>query len=327
MASCMRFSSLFLAGLIAALIAPAAAQVRERQRVVGVLSLSAAPTLRDEVFARRLRELGWVDGRNVRFEHRRAANRVDQLALLADELVRLKVDVIVAQATPAVQAARNATRTIPIVSLSADPVGNGFVASLSRPGGNITGISMMMPDLEGKHLELLKEMQPRLARVAYLGHKNDPSHRLFIKHAQDAGARLGIQLQPVVIERLEEIEAAFSAMKSARAEALIVQPLFTNTLGFGPKIADLASRNGLPTISSADIFADIGGLMHFGPDPVGTYERVAFYVDRVLKGGNPAQMPLEQPQKFALVINLKTAKGLRLRTPATLIARADKVIQ
>lgn len=296
--------------------------------MIGVLSLSAGPTLRDEVFERRLRELGWVAGRNIRIEHRRAANKIDRLPALADELVRLKVDLIVAQATPAVQAARNATRTIPIVSISADPVGNGFVASLARPGGNITGVSMMMPDLEGKHLELLKEISPRLARVAYLAHGNDPSHRIFVKHAQDAGHKLGLEIQPLVVTRLEEIDDAFfAAMKKARTDALIVQPLFVNTLGLGKQIAELAAKNGLPSISSADTFAEAGGLMHFGPDPLATYERVAFYADRVLKGANPAVTPLEQPQKFTLVINLRTAKRLGLATPQSLLSRADKVIE
>jgi putative tryptophan/tyrosine transport system substrate-binding protein len=304
----MRLARLFLAVWLMAALQPASAQ--QKVRVIGILSLSAKPTLRDEVFERKLRELGWVDGRNVRIEHQRAANQVGRLPALAQELVRRKVDVIVAQATPAVQAAKGATRTIPIVSLSADPVGNGFVASLSRPGGNITGVSMMMPDLEGKHLELLKEISPKLARVAYLGHRNDPAHRLFVKHAQEGGSRLGIQVQALIVERAEDIDGAFEAMKKERAEALIVQPLFANTLGLGPRIAELAARGRLPTISSADVFADVGGLMVFGPDPTATYERIAFYVDRVLKGGNPAEMPLEQPQTFTLILNLKTAKQL-----------------
>ncbi len=321
----MQLTKLLFAALLLAGSQPVAAQ--QKARVIGILSLSAKPTLRDEVFERRLRELGWVDGRNVKVEYRFAANKVERLAVLADELVRLKVDVIVAQSTTSVQAAKNATRTIPIVSISADPVGNGFVASLARPGGNITSVSMMAPDLEGKHLEFLREFLPRISRVAYLGHRNDPSHRLFVKHAQDGGANLGIQIQPVIIERPEEIEEAFSAMRKGRADALIVQPLFANVMGLGPRIAELAAKDGLPTISSADIFAEAGGLMHFGPDPLATYERVAFYVDRVLKGANPAVTPLEQPQKFTLVINLKTAKRLGLKTPPSLISRADKVIQ
>jgi putative ABC transport system substrate-binding protein len=318
--------SLF-AALMLAVVHPAEAQQPEKIKTIGILSLSAKPTLRDEVFERRLRELGWVEGQNARIEYRRALNQVARLSALAEELVRLKVDVIVAQSTPAVKAAKDATRTIPIVSISADPVGNGFVASLARPGGNITGVSMMMPELEGKRLELLRELSPKLSRVAYLAHGKDPSHRLFLKETQDAGQRLGMRVQPFIVQGPEEFESAFSAMKRERAGALIIQPLFGNTLGLGPQLAELAARNGLATISSADVFAEVGGLMVHAPDPLATYQLVATYVDRVLKGANPAELPLEQPRKFVLVINLKTAKRLGLRVPQSLLWRADKVIE
>lgn len=318
--------SLF-AALILAAVHLAEAQQTEKTRVIGILSLSAKPTLRDEVFERRLRELGWVEGQNARIEYRRAPNQVERLSALAEELVRLKVDVIVAQSTPAVKAAKDATRTIPIVSISADPVGNGFVASLARPGGNITGVSMMMPELAGKGLEFLRELSPKLSRIAYLAHGKDPSHRLFLKEAQDAGQRLGMRVQPVIVQGPEEFESAFSAMKRERAGALIIQPLFGNTLGLGPQLAELAARNGLATISSADVFAEVGGLMVHAPDPLATYQLVATYVDRVLKGANPAELPVEQPLKFTLVINLKTAKRLGLRVPQSLLFRADKVIE
>jgi len=231
---------LFIAVVIMGAVAEA--QQTEKTRVIGILSLSAKPTLRDDVFQRRLRELGWVEGQTVRIEYRRAANKVEHLPALAEELVRLKVDLIVAQSTPAVQAAKNATRTIPIVSISADPVGNGFVASLARPGGNITGVSMIMPELTGKRLELLREISPKLSRVAFLAHGGDPSHKLFVKEAQDAGRNRAVRVQPLIVERPEEFESAFSAMKRERADALIIQPLFINTLGYGQQLGDLTAK-------------------------------------------------------------------------------------
>jgi putative ABC transport system substrate-binding protein len=310
-----------------AIVHVAAAQPTDKPRVLGILSLSAEPTLRDEVFERRLRELGWIEGQNARFEYRRAANKIERLPALAEELVRLNVHVIVAQSTPAVKAAKDATRTIPIVSISADPVANGFVASLARPGGNITGVSMMMPELAGKGLELLREVAPKLSRVAYLAHGDDPSHRLFLKETGDAGRRLGVRVQPVIIRGPQEFDAAFAAMKRERAGALIVQPLFVNTMGLGPQLAELSAKNGLAAISSADVFADVGGLMVHAPDPLATYQRVATFVDQVLRGANPAELPIEQPQKFSLTINLKTAKRLGLRVPQSLLLRADKVIE
>ena len=317
-----------VAALLLAVVHGAEAQQTAKTQVIGILSLSAGPTLRDDVFECRLRELGWVEGQNVRIEYRRAANQVDRLAALAEELVRLPVDLIVAQSTPVVQAAQRATQTIPIVSISADPIGNGFVASLARPGGNITGVSMMMPEFAGKHLELLRELSPQLSHVAFLAYGSDRSHRLFLKEGQDAGQRLGIHIQPVVVERAEEFESAFAAMRTARADALVIQPIFINTLGLGPQLAELAASHGLPTISNSDpAFAEAGGLMLYGPDPLATYQRVAYYVDRVLKGANPADLPVEQPQKFVLMINLKTAMRLGLSVPPLLLFRADKVIE
>lgn len=320
----------FIGSLVTGFLVPplaVEAQQPEKMKVIGVLSLSAKPTLRDEVFERRLRELGWLQGKNLTIEYRRAANQVERLPALADELVKLKVDVIFAQATPAVKAAKDATQTIPIVSISADPVGNGFVASLARPGGNITGVSMMMPELDGKRLELLRELSPKLSRVAYLLHGKDPSHRLFLKAMQEAGRRLGIRIQPVIVQGAEEFDNAFSVMKREHAGAVIVQPLFSNTLGLGPQLAELAARNRLAAISSADDFADAGGLMAHAPDPLATYQLVAPYVDKVLRGASPAELPLQQPQKFVLVINLKTAKRLGVKVPQLLLFRADRVIE
>jgi len=305
----------------------ARAQQAEKIRVIGILTPAAKPSLRDEVFLKGLRELGWIEGKNVRIEYRRAANSTERLSAMAEELVRLKVDLIVALSTPAVAAAKNATQTVPVVTISADPVGNRFIASLARPGGNITGISMMMPQLAGKRLELLKEIVPGLTRVAFLLYGKDQSHLIFAREAQDAGRALGIQLQPVVVNGLDEFESAFASMQKEKAGALIVQPLFVNTLGAAPRLVELAAKVRLPITSDGDGFADAGGLLFYGPDPVPIYERIAVYVDRVLKGVKPADLPVEQPQRFQLAVNLKTAKALGIKIPRTILLRADRVIE
>ena len=317
----------FLVVLSLAPLDLAQAQQTEKTRVIGYLSPANGPTVGTEVFRRGLRELGWFEGQNLRIEYRWAARRADRLPALADELVRLKVDLIVAQSTPAVQAAKTATATIPIVMGSAaDAEGSGFVASLARPGGNITGVSMMMSALAGKRLELLKEIVPKFSRVAYLAFGPDPAHKLFLKQTQEAGQSLKIRVHPVVVKGPEEFQNAFAAMKREGADALVVQPLFSNTLGLGPQVAELAATNRLPTISDGNGFAEEGGLMYYGPDNLAIYGRIAGYVDRILKGAKPADLPVEQPHKFQLVINLKTAKRLGLDVPQSLLSRADKVI-
>jgi putative ABC transport system substrate-binding protein len=300
---------------------------QDRMRVVGYLTPAGKPSLRDEVFRKGLRQHGWVEGKNVRIEYRRGGDDPVRMAALARELAQLKVDVLVAQSTPAVHAAKAATVSIPIVTISADPVANGFVPSLARPGGNITGISMMMPALAGKRIELLREISPKLARVGFLGHGDDPAHKVFIRELQEAGRTLGVGVQPVVVRSAAEFDGAFAALKRERAEALIVQPLFINTLGAGPRLTQLALQNGIPAISDGDGFAEAGGLMFFGPNPLAIYERLAVYVDRVLRGARPAEMPIEQPQTFELVVNLKTAKALGIAIPRSLLHRADRVIQ
>lgn len=319
----------FISFVGAAVLLPGSiAAQSEKVRVIGYLTPAAKPSLRDEIFRKGLRELGWVEGKNMRLEVRRAGNSTERLAALAEELVQLRVDVMIATSTPAVFAARNATRSVPIpvVTISADPVGNGFIGSLARPGGNITGISMMMPQLAGKRLELLGEIVPKLSRVAFLAHGDDPSHRIFIKELQQAGESLGIQVQPVIVKGAGDFENAFAAMKRAKADALIIQPLFINNMGNAPQLAELAVKNGIPATSDGDGFAEAGGLLFYGPDPLVIYERIAIYADRVLRGSKPADMPVEQPQKFLLAINLKTAKALGASIPRSLLLRADKVI-
>jgi putative ABC transport system substrate-binding protein len=323
--------SLVLLLIIATLVgcvAMAEAQQPKKVPRIGLLGLASGPARPEEAFLQGLRDLGYVEGQNITIEYRWAGGKVDRLPALAEELVRLKVDLIVVRATPVVQAAKNATTTIPIVMLgAADPVGSGFVASLARPGGNITGMSNIMPELAGKRLELLREVLPKLSRVAFLAHGGDPAHKLFVKEAQEAAERFGMKFQPVVIVAPEEIEGAFSAIIRERAGALIIQPLFINNLGQGPRIAELAVRNRLATVSDVDEFVDAGGLMSYGPNRWGLFRRAATYVDRILKGTKPADLPVEQPTKFELFINLKTAKQIGLTVPPNVLARADKVIK
>ena len=304
------------------------AQQAKKVPRIGYLNLSAGPAGPEAAFLQGLRDLGYEDGRNIVIEYRWAAGRTERLPALAEELVRLKVDVIVARATPVIQAAKNATKSIPIVMMgAADPVGSGFIASLARPGGNITGSSSMMPELAGKRLELLREIVPKLSRVAFLAHGGDPAHKLFVKEAQEAADGFRMNFQPVVIAGPEEIESAFSAITRERAGALIVQPLFVNNLGQGPRIADLAVRNRLPTVSDGVPFADTGGLMFYGSDPLPRFRRAAIFVDKILKGAKPTDLPVEQPMKFDLIINLKTAKQIGLTIPQSVLFRADRVIK
>ena len=321
-------TTLALCAMLLALCFAAQAQPTKKIPRIGFLTLIASPDPREEAFLQGLRELGYIEGQSITIEFRRAAGKVDRLPELAEELVRLKAEVIVARATPAVQAAKNATTTIPIVMMGvADAVGSGFVASLARPGGNITGMTNIMPELAGKKLELLKEIVPKLSRVAFLAYGRDPAHKLFVKEAQQAAEGFGMKFQPLVITAPEEIEGAFSTMIRERAGALVVQPLFIAGLGQGQRIAGLAVKNRLPTVSDGYGFPEAGGLMLYGPDPKQLSRRAATFVDKILKGTKPADIPVEQPTKFELVINLKTAKALNLTIPQSVLFRADRVIK
>jgi putative ABC transport system substrate-binding protein len=315
----------FLALMLCAL--PLNAQT-DRIRVVGFLSPASEPSKRHEAFREDLRKLGWIEGQNLKIEFRFGAGRPERLAAMAEELVRMKPDVIVAQSTPAVQAAKSATSTIPIVmNAAADPLGSGFVSNLARPGGNITGMSMMMPELAGKRLELLRDFLPKFSRVAFLGHGGDPAHRQFMQQTQEAGRKLGVQVQVLIVQRPEEFEGAFAEMAKQRADALVIQPLFVNTLGLGPRLAELAVTHRLPTICDGVGFAEQGGLLYYGPDTRAFYPRGALYVDKILRGADPATLPVEQPQKFEMVINLKTARQLGLGVPRGMLLKADRVIE
>jgi putative ABC transport system substrate-binding protein len=322
------FSGIALCTLLFALCAPAGAQQPKEIPRIGLLTLIANPDPLELLFLQALRDLGYDEGRNIVIEYRRAAGKVEQLPHLAEELVRSKVDLLVVRSTPVVQAAKNVTTTIPIVMVGVgDPVRSGFVASLARPGGNITGMSNILPELAGKRLDLLREIRPKLSRVGFLAYGPDPLHQAFVKDAQEAAERLKIQIRPAVIDRVQEIEATFSNMNRERADALIVQPLFISNLGQAQRIAGLAMKNRLLTISDGGGFAEAGGLLFYGPDQKPMFRRAATFVDKILKGAKPADLPVEQPTKFDMIINLNTAKQIGLTIPKSVLYRADKVIR
>jgi putative ABC transport system substrate-binding protein len=279
-----------------------------------------------EAFRQGLRELGYVEGQNIAIESRWTEGTDDRLPALAADLVRSKVDVIVAETGAATRAAQQATRTIPIVmSLVNDPVGSGLVASLARPGGNVTGLTIMSPDLVGKQLELLKEVVPKVSRVALLRHPDNPASAAQLREAEAAAQGLGVRLQTLEARSPQEIDGAFAAMTRERAGALLVIP---DTLFWSQRrqIVDLAVKRRLPSIRIGEAYADAGGLMSYGPSYRDLERRAATYVDKILKGANPADLPVAQPTKFELVINLKTAKAIGLAIPQPLLQRADRTI-
>ena len=281
---------------------------------------------RAAAFAQRLRELGWVEGRTIAIEYRWAEGRNDYLADIAAEFVRLKVNIIVAGGTPAVMAAKQAMPAVPIVFATAgDPVGVGFVASLARPGGNITGVSSLTADLAGKRLDLLREAISNLGRLAIMGNVGNPLTVLELGELQAAARPLGLQLDTLEIRRPQDIASALDAVKG-RADALYVcQDLLTR--GSRLRINTLALAARLPVMHASREFIEAAGLMSYGPNFPDLYRRTADYVDKILRGAKPADLPVEQPTKFELVVNLTTAKALGLEIPATVLARADEVIE
>ncbi len=276
------------------------------------------------------RERGYVEGQNIVIEYRAAEGRIDHFPALATDLVRLKVDLIVAGSMPAARAARQATTTIPIVAPTmGDPVGDGFVTSLARPGGNITGLTFLGPELVPKRLELLKEALPKVSRVAGLWHPGNLSERTtkdMLSQTETAARALGVQLQLVGVRSPDELDRAFSTMARQRADALL---MFPSAMLFNERrrVIDLAEKHRLPSVYAAKEFVELGGLISYGASITDLFRRAATYVDKILKGAKPADLPIEQPTKFDLVINLKTAKALGLTIPHSLLQRADEVIQ
>ena len=318
----------FGAGALAAPLACFAQQQRPKVARIGLLEAASASISanRLEALIAGLRERGLVEGKNILIEYRWAEGKYERLPGLAAELVQMKVDVIVAAAPPAIQAAQRATPTIPIVMLrTSDPVGRGFVASLARPGRNITGLSNINVEVMSKYLELLRAAVPKLSRVAVLVNPTNPSHADFLKSVQATERTIRVKTLPVHASIESQIEAAFGSMKQERAEALIVLP-DSFFQAQARRIAELATHQRLPTMFSTRQAVESGGLMSYGQNDVEHYYRAATYVDKILKGAKPGDLPVEQPTKFELVINMKTAKALGL-TMQDLLFRADKVIE
>ena len=320
---------LFLLGATALAPRLVRAQAPAKVRRIGLLSSfsSSDATLLHQAFREGLRDLGWVEGKNISIEYRYAEGRSNRLPELAADLVRLKVDIIVTGFTSDALAAKNATRVIPIVMAAAgDPVASGLVVSLARPGGNITGLSQMSMELGGKRLELLKEMVPKLSRVGVLWNPQGAASPIYWKEVQVPARQLRIQLHSLEVRSPNDFEKAFEDALQARADALSIMPdpVFTTNL---KRIAGLAAKSGLPSIYHISEFADAGGFVAYGPDRADMFRRAATYVDKILKGAKPGDLPVDQATKFELVINMKTAKTLGITIPQSILVRVDRVIE
>ena len=319
---------LALCAMLFTLSLPAQAQQPAGIPRIGILSPASASFIsaRDEAFRKRLRELGYVEGKNIVIEYRYADGKPERLPDLAAELVRLKVDVIVT-AGPATLAAKKASATIPIVFAAAsDPVGSGLVSSLARPGGNITGLSNIAQDLDGKRLELLKEAFPKIARVAFLWGSGGRSGNRALTDMEAAAKALGLKLLSLEVRSLDGFDSAFARAKRDGAQALITitGPLINTQQR---QVLDFAAKNRLPAMYQESEWVKAGGLMSYAPNYTDLYRRAADFVDKILKGTKPADIPVEQPTKFELVINLKTAKQIGVTIPSSVLARADRVIR
>ena len=296
---------------------------------IGYLGGTSPSSLRAriEAFRQGLRDLGYIEGKNIVIESRYAEGKLDRQPALAAELVRLKVDVIVTVGAGATRSAKETTNTIPIVmAQDSDPVGNGFVASLALPGGNITGLATLSPEISGKRLELLKEIVPRLSRVAVLWTSTGPGNTQYVRETELAAGALKVRLQYVDVQGTKDIEVAFRGANKSHADAVLV--LGGEVLNSHRKqIVDLAATNRLPATYNAPEFVEAGGLMTYGASITDMHRRAATYVDKILKGAKPADLPVEQPKKFEFIINLKAAKQIGLTIPPNVLARADRVIR
>jgi len=324
-----RIFRLALGVLLLAFSFPARAQQPEKILRIGYLGNSSPALERDfvDAFRQGLRDLGYAEGHNILIEYRWAEGRYDRLPEFAAELVRLKVDVLLTAGTPGALAAKQATQTIPIVmAVSGDAVGTGLVQSLARPGGNITGLTRMTRDLDGKRLELLKEVVPSLSRVAILLNPANPISARGWSEAQSPAKALRLKLEPAEVKAAEEFEAAFATIARQRPGGLfIIADQFL--LAHRTQIVDFGARRSLPAISPYSEFVDAGGLMSYAANDPAMFRRAATYVDKILKGRKPADLPVEQPTKFELIINMRTAKQIGLTIPPNVLAQADKVIK
>ena len=324
---------IILLSLCSLLLAPCFAVEAQQQPIkiprigfLAAVSLSAN-SARFGAFRQGLRDLGYVEGKNIVIEWRYAEGKPDRLPALAAELVRLKVDIIVSGGSTATRPAKKATSTIPIVmAQDTDPVGSGFVASLARPGGNITGLATLAPELSGKQLELMKEIVPRLSRVAVLGSSTRSGNAQSLKETELAAGAFGVKLQYLDILSPKDIETAFRGASKGHAEAVLA--LGGSVLNSQrARVVELAAKSRLPAIYHVPEFVEAGGLMSYGVSFFGLYKRAATYVDKILKGAKPTELPVEQPTKFEFVINLKAAKQIGLTIPPNVLVRADKVIK
>ena len=303
------------------------AQQADKVARIGVLSFGAPEPFR-EAFRRALVDLGYVEGRNVVIEHRWADGQTDRLPTLAAALLRANVNLIVASATPSVQAAMDATRDIPIImAVAGDALRTGLVSNLARPGGNVTGLSLALVELAGKTLGLLRETLPRATRVACVVHSEDPLHREFLGEAESSARRLSFQFRPAILRSVGELDAALGSIARDRVEGVIVQPIFTVDPEVRSNLVRLTLKHRLPAVSGLRRFAEAGGLIAYASEFSDLPKRTASYVEKILKGATPGDLPVEQPTHFQLVINLKTAKALGLTIPPSLLARADQVIE
>ena len=322
-----------LIGLAPALLVAFALVARAQQSAkiprIGFLAATSPSTIpaRIEAFRHGLRELGYVEGKNIHIVYRWAEGKFDRLPSLASELVRLKVGVIVTGGPMDTRAAKEATSTIPIVmTWDQDPVGSGFVANLARPGGNITGLSILAPEISGKQLELLREILPRLSRVAFLGNSTEPGNAQALRETEAAARAFAVQLQYLDVLAPKDIEPAFKAATKERAHAMLV---LTSPVVYSQRkqVVDFAVKNRLPAVYHRGQFVEEGGLMSYGVSQTDLDRRAATYLDKILRGAKPAELPVEQPKKFELIINLKAAKQIGLTVPPNLLARADRVIR
>jgi putative ABC transport system substrate-binding protein len=302
------------------------AGIAQQRRVptVGVLAVGS-PGVADfwRLFREAMQDLGYIEGQSIRYEFRSDEGQITRLPELAAELVRLKVDVIVTWFTPAAQAAKQATREIPIVmALVGNPIETGLVESLARPGGNITGMAGVAAELAGKSVQLIRDMLPTAHRVVALANAPDPFSKPFVEHIRLGGAATGTMIDPIMIHRVAELEAAFETMEADRPDAILVQPSLPTK-----RVAELAIRYRIPTISVIRGFATDGGLMAYQSMEIDLYRQSASYVDKILQGAKPADLPIQQPMKFELIINMKTANAIGLTIPPAFLARADEVIE
>jgi putative tryptophan/tyrosine transport system substrate-binding protein len=306
------------------------AQQRATVPHIGYLS-PTSPSVspgRIAAFRQGLRELGYVEGKNTVIEYRYAEGKFDRLPTLAADLVRLKVDVIVTTGPTVTRAAKEATTTVPIVmTTDTDPVGNGVVANLARPGGNITGLSSLAPELSGKQLELLKEVVPTLSRVALFGTSTNPGNAQMLKEVELASRAFGVKLQYLEVRTLKDIETAFGAASKSRAEAVLYLVAGLVDAGHQKKVTELALKKRVPAIYKSQQYVEAGGLVSYGVSVDDLDRRAAVYVDKILKGAKPADLPVEQPTKFELAINLNSARQIGLTIPPNVLARADRVIR